>query len=225
MKIDSAQISEKETTFEGEQPKEILDAGDLSARLEEPISHIPYMPHVASRELLVQGILGVHLSLQCSRCIKMFSTSVHDLSFLRVYELMSDSQIVDITPDIREEVILNIPLFPICKSDCKGLCPQCCRNLNERECGCRSEKTDDRWGNIKQFRNLEGEKKWLYLKEKHQRANQNHVQDHIKNQSLQRDLVHSVEVNKYPIAYVLRVGPIKAAKYSRSNLLSNIFSP
>ncbi|MGC3973042.1 MAG: DUF177 domain-containing protein [Nitrospira sp.] len=43
---------------------------------------------------------------------------------------------LDLTPMLREQVILAAPMQPICREDCLGLCPQCGQNLNERRCGC-----------------------------------------------------------------------------------------
>lgn len=48
---------------------------------------------------------------------------------------------IDLFPLIRDVVILALPMAPVCKPDCKGLCPICGKNLNEGECGCRREET------------------------------------------------------------------------------------
>jgi uncharacterized protein len=46
------------------------------------------------------------------------------------------SRTIDLGPDIREEIILDYPVKPLCKPDCKGLCPTCGKNLNEGQCNC-----------------------------------------------------------------------------------------
>jgi uncharacterized protein len=51
---------------------------------------------------------------------------------------------VDLTGDIRESMILAFPHYPVCDSACKGMCPQCGTNLNQKECNCQPP-TDDRW--------------------------------------------------------------------------------
>lgn len=48
---------------------------------------------------------------------------------------------IDLFPLIRDVVILAIPMAPICKPDCKGLCYICGKNLNDGECGCKREET------------------------------------------------------------------------------------
>ena len=47
-----------------------------------------------------------------------------------------DLEEVDIRDNIREEVILDYPLKPLCKADCRGICPGCGVNLNIEECKC-----------------------------------------------------------------------------------------
>jgi len=45
-------------------------------------------------------------------------------------------------------VILSIPLKPVCDEQCKGLCPVCGENKNERDCGCVEKQTDPRWQSL-----------------------------------------------------------------------------
>lgn len=57
----------------------------------------------------------------------------------RVYSRGSE---IDLSVGIRETIILVLPIAPVCKTDCAGLCPVCGRNLNEGACLCRPVKTD-----------------------------------------------------------------------------------
>lgn len=57
----------------------------------------------------------------------------------RVYYRGSE---IDLSVGIREMIILALPIAPVCKADCAGLCPVCGRNLNEGDCSCRPLKTD-----------------------------------------------------------------------------------
>ena len=47
------------------------------------------------------------------------------------------SRTIDLDQDIREEIILDYPIKPLCNPDCKGLCPKCGKNLNEGGCNCK----------------------------------------------------------------------------------------
>jgi uncharacterized protein len=46
-----------------------------------------------------------------------------------------DGKTIDLDPIVREQVLLALPVSVLCKEDCKGLCPECGQDLNERECG------------------------------------------------------------------------------------------
>lgn len=56
---------------------------------------------------------------------------------------------IDLDPLLREQLLLALPTYPVCKDDCKGLCPVCGNNLNERECGCDPHVPDPRWAGLK----------------------------------------------------------------------------
>jgi DUF177 domain-containing protein len=49
-----------------------------------------------------------------------------------------DGKTIDLDPILREQVLLALPMDVVCKDDCKGLCPMCGQNLNEKQCGCES---------------------------------------------------------------------------------------
>jgi uncharacterized protein len=46
---------------------------------------------------------------------------------------------------LREQVILSLPVRSLCQPDCKGLCPRCGENLNEKQCRCDEAPADPRW--------------------------------------------------------------------------------
>jgi DUF177 domain-containing protein len=56
---------------------------------------------------------------------------------------------VDLDPILREQILLALPSYPVCKESCKGLCPVCGANLNDRECGCDRHVPDPRWAGLK----------------------------------------------------------------------------
>ena len=49
------------------------------------------------------------------------------------------------------DIILNYPQKYLCKDDCKGLCPECGKNLNEGDCGCNKTQVDSRLEILKQL--------------------------------------------------------------------------
>ena len=137
MRIEVSKVSPEGSRYEGEEPASILDLDQNPlVKPEGPIYYDFYVQKVA-QELLVTGTLRVKLSVECSRCADFFSTTLTDSSFLRAYELPEGTETVDLTEDIREDIFLNLSTFPLCSDTCKGLCPQCGKNLNEGSCSCK----------------------------------------------------------------------------------------
>lgn len=52
--------------------------------------------------------------------------------------------ILDLTEVVRQNLLINVPMAPLCSPQCRGLCPQCGANLNEGPCGCHYEESDPR---------------------------------------------------------------------------------
>ena len=52
---------------------------------------------------------------------------------------------MDITEDLREELILHVPAFPVCIDACVGMCTQCGVNLNQVACDCVEEEKPNPW--------------------------------------------------------------------------------
>lgn len=63
----------------------------------------------------------------------------------------------DLGPLLRELSVLALPLNPLCKKDCQGLCIECGQNLNEAECDCDKDKIDPRFAVLQNFVSGEGE--------------------------------------------------------------------
>ncbi len=61
------------------------------------------------------------------------------------YPIVDDE--LDLGPMARESVLLELPLAPLCREDCRGLCPQCGADRNAAECGCVTP-VDPRWANL-----------------------------------------------------------------------------
>jgi uncharacterized protein len=61
-------------------------------------------------------------------------------------------KVIDLDPLVREQLLLALPGYPVCREGCKGLCPVCGANLNERECGCERKPPDPRWAKLKDLK-------------------------------------------------------------------------
>lgn len=64
-------------------------------------------------------------------------------------EEVYSGKVIDLDPILREQILLALPGYPVCKDECKGLCPVCGANLNDRECGCDRHVPDPRWAGLK----------------------------------------------------------------------------
>lgn len=62
---------------------------------------------------------------------------------------IDESHLVDLGEALREYALLELPMQPLCKPDCKGLCPTCGADLNAGDCGCTTEEEDDRFAVLK----------------------------------------------------------------------------
>lgn len=85
--------------------------------------------------VIIKGEIFLPLILSCSRCLAEYQRDLRkEVAF--DYSVDKNNAVIDITEDIRSEVILNYDLNPLCKPDCKGLCQKCGEDLNKGKCGC-----------------------------------------------------------------------------------------
>lgn len=61
-------------------------------------------------------------------------------------------KVLDLDPSVREALLLALPPYPVCREDCKGLCPKCGNDLNAGECGCDRTVPDPRWAALEKLR-------------------------------------------------------------------------
>ena len=59
---------------------------------------------------------------------------------------IDEDHILDLTDTIRQFYSLGVPMQPVCRQDCAGICLTCGVNLNETPCGCDAAPRDPRWG-------------------------------------------------------------------------------
>jgi uncharacterized protein len=56
---------------------------------------------------------------------------------------------IDLSQMVVEQIVLALPMKPLCSDDCRGLCPQCGANRNLQTCSCAPEDTDPRWAPLR----------------------------------------------------------------------------
>jgi uncharacterized protein len=145
MIIEINQLPEQGMKFEGEEPAEVLML-DESAEFHPsgPLQYNLYAQLVDGL-VIVRGTISAEMKGCCARCLQIFSTTVSDSGFLRDFSVSENTEEVDVTEDLREAILLNLPHFPLCDESCKGLCPHCGKDLNEGPCGCSKRETGGAW--------------------------------------------------------------------------------
>ena len=105
------------------------DFHDELMRLSHPVEYELTVDR-QSESLLVIGSLRTHVDCECSRCLKSFVLSVQldEFSVLSPLEgedaLPVDGDFADLTPSLREDILLSLPTNPLCGPDCRGLKPK-----------------------------------------------------------------------------------------------------
>lgn len=126
------------------------------------------------REVLIKGSLKTKIQLLCSRCLKEFpyelnikiqeiylwdvpiqrNISPGDIIELKDedFKFVLERESLFLDPLVEDIIRLNIPVKPLCRPDCKGLCPVCGQDLNLEECECsKRTKIDPRWEPLMKF--------------------------------------------------------------------------
>lgn len=103
---------------------------------------------------VVEGVMEAELILSCSRCLKKYSSPIKlDISEDVLKSDMEDEEELYLDDIIVDNIILYLPMKPLCSEDCKGLCPQCGQDLNKGDCDCEVETVDPRLAKLKEFYN------------------------------------------------------------------------
>jgi uncharacterized protein len=104
--------------------------------------------------IYLSGLLNSSLDISCVRCLKeakvQTTLQLDDLFYYppeaapEGADSIGEDGYIDLAPLFRELAVLEIPIKPICKEDCKGLCVECGQDLNEGNCNCETENIDPR---------------------------------------------------------------------------------
>ena len=134
MNIHLAQIPPEGLHLVGEDPIEILEFNEDETRFVAPISY-DVTASLMGDALLVQGRLWTKATLRCGKCLQDFECDVRQESFL-VHKPLEGGELVYLTSEVREDILLQLPAYPVCRAQCQGLCPVCGQDLNKKVCRC-----------------------------------------------------------------------------------------
>lgn len=121
--------------------------------------------------ILVRADLRTNVELTCSRCLVQFSMPVRfkiEEEFHPTIDILTGARLpqpddadeatqidahhlLDLSEIVRQDLTLALPLVPLCRNDCKGLCPNCGKNWNEGDCECADVEMDPRFAILKQL--------------------------------------------------------------------------
>jgi DUF177 domain-containing protein len=164
MKINISNLSEgiHEYKFE-ETPSSI----ELDDRFSKPVI-VNVELEKRRRQLFLTAQVKTSGTFVCDRCLEDFETHI-DVDYRMTYvndmneagEIDQDELTVihastneiDIAEDVKEYILLAVPMKLLCKEDCAGLCANCGTNLNHGTCNCPREESDPRWDKLKKITN------------------------------------------------------------------------
>ncbi len=119
------------------------------------------------KKILVIGNLIATVALTCSRCLKSFTANLPlkiEDEFYPSIDVntglkldapeepdaftIDEQHTLDLSEAIRQYILLALPMKPLCRRDCAGICQTCGKDLNEGKCECPSEAIDPRWAEL-----------------------------------------------------------------------------
>lgn len=125
-----------------------------------------------NQRILVQGKLTLDLPLVCSRCLKPFPCKLNldiEEEYYPTVDIntgartpppdeagaftIDERHVLDLTEAIRQYKETVLPMKPLCREECAGICPTCGKDLNEGQCGCPTEAVDPRWAELLKLKN------------------------------------------------------------------------
>jgi uncharacterized protein len=161
LRVDLRELAEKgavETRGELKQGDPALEGTDI--RLQRPVVVNGRLQAIGRDRFYWQGTVHTVVESECRRCLTTVATPL-DLEVGALftqdgdaaddpdaYPVAPDATEIDVTPAVREELVLAAPRYAVCREDCKGICPQCGRDLNAGPCDCKPV-SDTRWQPLK----------------------------------------------------------------------------
>ena len=138
----------------------------LDVKLDFPAEEINAVSNLTGELMLIKlkdeivaiiSAAEIKIGFTCNRCLKAFTSIVEIPGAERQFISRKPSQVddlsdvflidmkdltIDLSEMVRQEIILHFPFIPVCSDSCKGLCPICGKNRNQRPCACKAEDTE-----------------------------------------------------------------------------------
>lgn len=147
IRVNPANMGMEGEYLKSEEDSLLLDLSTFPQKMEAK-SAIQYDLHavLAGKDLIVTGSAQVLLSSECAVCLDDTQYLLAKKDICIHVENIPMDRFYDLTDDIRENLLLAMPMRIKCKEDCKGLCPRCGANLNTEKCSCEKSKVGKKTG-------------------------------------------------------------------------------
>jgi uncharacterized protein len=145
-------LKNQDIHFEGQEPSSFLQIED--SEMMKFKDNIYYKLHASmvSNKILVKGNASCTYEGLCGRCLKKFNGTFSNSNICLFYEELYGAEL-DISKDIRENLLIEMPLNCICKDNCKGLCHTCGTNLNKKQCNCKEDDNKENpWDSLNKLK-------------------------------------------------------------------------
>ena len=141
IRVNPANIGPEGEFLSGEEDSALLDLSTFPQKIEAKNS-VKYDLHamLVGKDLVVTGSASVLLVSECAVCLDETEYLLARKDICIHVENIPMDGFYDLTDDIRETLLLSMPIRIKCKEDCKGLCCSCGANLNTEKCSCRKAK-------------------------------------------------------------------------------------
>ncbi len=134
MKIDINQIPPEGLILKEDINVAALDLETEVVKFLGPLSIKADILKISNAVEVALNLKGI-ICLSCGRCLGDFDINL-DKDLKWYYPVEKSQKIIDLSDDIRQEIMLDYPVKPLCRADCQGLCLKCGHNLNESKCNC-----------------------------------------------------------------------------------------
>jgi len=152
IKVFTSRITFEGLLIEGEESADVFDIEKDKGMV--PTSPLKYNLKISSISggYLATGSAEASFEFICDKCLAHFEQKIKTSDICHLYENYHGTEL-DLTEDIREDILIVLPHRFLCSESCKGICFKCGKNLNIKKCSCHdTEKPDSVWKELNKLK-------------------------------------------------------------------------
>ena len=139
IKINTNHIGDLPLVVNGTEDSSILELDGEAGLTVNGKIYYDLLATMTGMDLLVTGTAKLSVTAECGKCLEPFPMELAVKDVCHLYE-KAEGQEIDVADDIREDLLLALPLVFKCSPGCKGICTGCGANLNTEKCSCGKKK-------------------------------------------------------------------------------------